>query len=102
MRQLEVSFPPMGIGSTGDIEDERVRQTILDIVDLIDRLHKYHIEVVNFNSVDEVTQASQPTPEEGRMYVWNDSNAASGQPTHYLVYNMGGTVVTFASQEVAP
>lgn len=47
-------------------------------------------------------QANQPTPNKGEIVLWQDTDAASGSPTHYIVWNHDGTVVTFASQETAP
>lgn len=54
---------------------------------------------VNKNSISFVSQNDAPTPAAGKMMVWKDADATAGQPTHYLVYNDGTSVVTFASQE---
>ncbi|MFP4086638.1 MAG: hypothetical protein ACLFUL_07580 [Desulfobacteraceae bacterium] len=58
--------------------------------------------VVNQNSVEYVSQDSRPTPSEGQMMVWEDSDAGAGEPTHYIVYTSrdGGTI-TFPSDEMA-
>ncbi len=58
-------------------------------------------KTINFNSIQHVSADAQPTPAENRMLIWNDTDAGAGQPTHYLVVNFGGSVVTFASKETA-
>lgn len=78
---------------------ERLLRAILRII----RREKVAVaEAVNFNSIQKVSQDAQPTPAEDRMMVWEDTDATSTNPTHYLVVNFGGTVVTFASEEVVP
>lgn len=57
---------------------------------------------INTNAFTFVSQAAQPTVPSGEVYVWEDSDAGSGQPTHYLVINHDGTTVTFASEETVP
>jgi len=57
--------------------------------------------VVNLNSIDYVAQDAKPTPRTGQLLVWKDTDAGAGNPTHYLVYNDGTGVVTFASEETA-
>jgi len=73
---------------------------------LIRRLQELYgdvVSVINQNQfIDYVAQDSQPTPEQGRLIVWKDTDATTGNPTHYLVYNDGGTVVTFKSDQLVP
>ncbi|MFB0522095.1 MAG: hypothetical protein ACETWD_11805 [Desulfatiglandales bacterium] len=73
---------------------------------LIKRLQELYGEVatvVNRNQyIEYVAQASQPTPAQGMLIVWKDTDAGTGTPTHYLVYNDGGTVVTFKSDQLVP
>lgn len=72
------------------------------LLDVLENLRLSLVNTINFNAVTEISQAAQPTPEIGAMMVWKDTDAISTQPTHYLVYNMEGTVVTFASVQVVP
>jgi len=57
--------------------------------------------VVNLNAIDFVAQDDQPEPRSGQLLVWKDTDAGTGDPTHYLVYNDGTDIVTFASEETA-
>lgn len=101
MRQIDEGFPHIDI-PLGGIEDfDSLREGLQSLLLLLRNMKADYTEVINYNAVTEITQAAQPTPEDSRMVVWKDSDAAGGQPTHYLVYNFGGTVVTFASQETA-
>ena len=62
-------------------------------------------QVVNYNVTYHrpryVAQDTKPTPKTGELLVWHNTAAASGAPTHYLLYNDNGNVVSFASQETA-
>lgn len=49
-----------------------------------------------------VAQTSQPTPNKGELVLWQNTGATSGDPTHYIVWNHSGTILTFASQETVP
>lgn len=72
---------------------------------IIERVRNILVEVINFNSVQEFDQNSVPTTTElvaGRMAIWKDADASSSNSTHFLVYNFGGTIVTFASVETVP
>ncbi len=72
---------------------------------IIERVRNVLTEAINFNSVQEFDQNGTPTTTQlvaGRMAIWKDADASSTNPTHFLVYNMGGTIVTFASVEVVP
>jgi hypothetical protein len=72
------------------------------LIRALQAMHEDIARVVNLNAVEFVSQAGQPTPSEGRLMVWKDSDAATGQPTHYLVYTTrDGATVTFASKETA-
>jgi hypothetical protein len=68
----------------------------------MERIHKETAEVVNFNEVTFVSQAAQPTVTAKRVVIWKDSDATSGNSTHYIVANDGTTTVTFASVELVP
>lgn len=99
-KELSTDFPSVGLQLSGVPRPlARLFEGVLRIV----RREKVSVaEVVNFNSVQKVSQDAQPTPAEDRMVVWEDTDATSTNPTHYIVVNFGGTVVTFASEEVVP
>lgn len=78
------------------LEQEDIIQSLIED---IRQLQKDIVEAVNHNSIKFVSQNGQPTVESGRMYVWEDADATSGQPTHYIVVNTGTDTVTFASEE---
>jgi len=47
-------------------------------------------------------QNSRPTPDKREIVLWKDSDAAAGDPTHYLVIkDPDDNVVTFSSEETA-
>lgn len=48
-----------------------------------------------------IEQNAKPTPEKGELVLWKDADASAGQPTHYLVINENGTIITFSSKETA-
>lgn len=99
MRKLSFQFPPIDLHSL-NIEDPEA--FVRRLSDTLEELRRYVAEVVNFNSADFVSQNAQPTVESGEMKIWKDTDATSGQPTHYIVYNDGTDTVTFASEEVVP
>lgn len=70
-----------------------------DVANAVERLHREMAEAVNANDVTLTSSATQPTPVSGQLLVWEDTGATPGQSTHYLVYNDGTSVVTFASVE---
>lgn len=80
---------------------EEVGQQLRDLLLLLDTFQQLVARVVNYNEVTYVSQNDPPTPLDGRLMVWKDADAGVGNPTHYLVYNDGGTVVTFGSEETA-
>jgi len=72
---------------------------------LMVRIHREMYEEIsttaNLNEKPEyVAQDDQPTPEKGKLIIWKDTDAGAGNPTHYLVYNDGGTVRTWGSDQV--
>lgn len=87
--------------STAGLPPE-MRSAVVTLTRVVERLRQVVVDVVNFNSVTEYNQAAQPTIPSGEFAIWKDSDATTGQPTHYLMYNMGGTTVTFASKELVP
>lgn len=99
MRQLDEGFPVVDIPIEGIEDFDSLKESLRSLLLVVRGLKADYTEAINYNAVTEVTQATRPTPETGRMLVWNDSDATAGQPTHYLVYNFAGTVVTFASEE---
>lgn len=74
---------------------------------LINKLNKLTtelIKVINKQSIKYFAQDSAPTTSQlsdGRMALWKDTDAGGGSPTHYLVMNDAGTIITFASEETA-
>ena len=75
-----------------------VDSLVKDLIELRDTMST----AINNNDVEYIAQATQPTPDDGTFMIWKDTDATVGNSTHYLVYNDGGTVVTFASVEVVP
>jgi hypothetical protein len=87
-----------------DLKSDDPQQGVDYLRDLVKTLQKALDEirrVVNVNAIAFKAQDDQPTPYRGQLIVWKDTDASSGSPTHYLVYNDGSDTVTFASEEVA-
>lgn len=92
MGHLKDGYPPI------TLEDPNLRR-------IIERLRNVLVEAINIHAIDEFDQNGVPTTTQliaGRTAVWKDADATSTNPTHYLVHNMGGTIITFASEEVVP
>jgi hypothetical protein len=90
------------IGSPLQRVDDEVAQAFLALFRVIETLRNDIVEVVNFNSIEVFDQNGIPTVESGRIALWKDADASSSNPTHYIVANVAGTTVTFASEEVVP
>ena len=96
-KKLTFSFPQM-FERTKSLP-ENVYTFLRNLIERIKEGNKRVAIVVNHNAVDMVSQAAQPTPEEGRIYFWVDSDAAAGQPKAYIVVRYSSTSYTFASEE---
>lgn len=96
MHKLSTTGPEVVLRAEG------VEEQVEELARIVEQLRREVVSVINANVPIEYDQNGQPTPEVGHLAVWKDADAASGQSTHYLVYNMDGTVVTFASVEVVP
>jgi len=101
MKTLSYTFPDIRLDKN-QIPDEQLFNALDNFVRSIETLRKTLVEAINFNSISFVSQASQPTPAAGEWILWKDSDAGSGQPTHYIVASDGTDTVTFASEELVP
>ncbi len=99
MKKLGETFPPLDLK---EITTNTFKSFTRNLVDVLEGLRLHIVDVVNFNSIDYISQAAKPTPSVGAMTIWKDSDATTGNPTHFIVYNDAGTVVTFASVELVP
>jgi hypothetical protein len=70
---------------------------------LVVALQDSYVQIANAVNLypEYLEQATQPTPAEGQLMVWKNTGATTGQATHKVVYNDGGTILTFNSEEVA-
>ena len=94
-------YPPVVV-NLEQVREPGVKVPFQQICNVIQALRDHFREVINFNRVGYVSQAAQPTPIDGAFTVWKDSDATTGNSTHFLVYNDAGTVITFASEETVP
>ena len=104
MRPLQANYPSLTFQKAlvpDEYESDKLYDAIQNLVTQLRRMQGNIASVVSFNAAKESTGITQPSPNEGELYIWNDTGATTGQPTHYLVYNMLGTTITFASEEVA-
>lgn len=101
MKQLATQSPFLGL-DTSRLSDQEAKVLLESLFEQLRRLRRDIVEVVNFNAVTVVSQDGQPSPSSGEMTLWKDTDATSGQPTHYLVMNDGSSTVTFASEETVP
>lgn len=100
MKQLSYAFPALRLQRTKSLTVEELIASLEELVATLKKLQKSTIEAINFNAITTLSQNGQPTPEEGQWILWHDADAAAGQPTHYIVTKMAGTVRTFRSVEV--
>lgn len=47
--------------------------------------------------VDYEASDSEPVPNDGHLLVWKDTGAGVGDPTHFILFNDGGTVIKWPS-----
>jgi len=84
---------------------KRLLDYVKKLIRYLNESYEALAQAVNYNAEHhtprQVAQDSRPTPEDGELIVWQDTDAGSGSPTHYLVVNHGGTIVTFAAEETA-
>jgi hypothetical protein len=83
---------------------KELQGTFRDLVRALEKMHRELVRVMNLNrtAITFISQNAQPTPLAGEVWLWEDADATSGNPTHYLVANDGVSVVTFASAELVP
>lgn len=105
MKSLQANYPVLTFQKAlipEEYDAAKVYDAIATLITQLRHMQGNIASIVSFNQVKESSGASQPTPQDGEMYIWEDTGATTGQSTHYLVYNLDGTTVTFASVEVAP
>lgn len=100
MRQIKEEAPPTDVplGTRADIGS--LFDSVRGIIRILKNLKADYTEAINYNAITEYTQGVKPIPANGRMIIWNNTNAIVGQPSHYLVYNFNGVILTFASEEL--
>ena len=101
MKKLPTQYPSLDLRVARDkVEIPDIYLVLRDIIDAFRKFRVTTSSVINFNCVEFVSQASAPTLENGELVLWKDSDATSGNPTHYLVMkDSNGDQVTFASEE---
>jgi len=94
--KLPSTFPTFAVRRRGFEE-------IITLVRAIEDFRNKVVEAVNYNNVVVYSQDAQPTGLlSGQVALWKDTDATSGQPTHYLMASDGTDIVTFASEETVP
>lgn len=102
MSNLQYNFPTFYRHEAGlDVAAKRAFQVFARS---IEKMYNVIVEAVNSkqNKFTYVSQNDQPTPDDGEIILWEDVDATSSNPTHYLVVRSGATTVTFASVETVP
>ena len=102
MKQLSYSFPAIRLQRTKALEPAQIVESLEELVATLKKLQISTVEAINFNAITTISQNGQPVPLEGQWILWHDADAGAGQPTHYIVVKMAGTVRTFRSVEVVP
>lgn len=89
-----------------EISDDALRKYIKMLIVSLQKMYSDLANAINYNENFSkpryYSQPSMPIPSEGELLVWKDSDASSGYSSHYLVYNDGGTIITFASEQKVP
>lgn len=80
--------------------DKDIRTALINILRIIDDLQVINGRAINFNEISYISQNAPPTPEEGQIIFWRDSDATGGNPKAYLITMQGGDIFTFRSVEV--
>lgn len=97
---LDPAVPPTSFPVT--TRDRGLITTFGAIRRILDHMKQHIYGVINNQEIAYISQNDQPTPGEGRWNIWKDADATSGNPSHYIVYNDGGTVVVWASTTLVP
>lgn len=101
MLTYPADFPSTNLPFRG-IKDEEMQASFRSLLSLIEQMRARLAIVLNNNTVQYVSQNDEPTLDDGRWTIWKDADAASGQPSHYLLYNDGGTTVKWTSSTLVP
>ena len=97
MKRISTTSPIIGIKLYGSPE-EQLANLARDLMALLQKLRLDIAEALNLRIV---SSDSQPAVLAGELILWHDTDAAGGQPTHYLVVqDDSGNTVTFASEQV--
>lgn len=86
-------------------EPKRLLNYFKKLIRYLNESYEALAEAVNYND-DHITpriieQDGKPTPDKAELVLWKDTDAPAGSPTHYLVMNHNGAIITFASEETA-
>lgn len=96
---LAQRFPAIAV-SIARVKDDATVAALRDLIRAVEKVRNYLAESIAHNQMQYVSQAAQPTPDEGEWFIWKDSDAAAGQPKAYIVTKQDGVVYTFKSVEV--
>lgn len=106
MRVEPTNNPPWFRDALMSRDPRELTDYVRKLITWLIRTYESIARAVNHNEVHitptAVQQTTRPTPGVGELVVWKNTAATTGQSTHYLVVNEGGTVVTFASVEKVP
>lgn len=98
-KSLTGGFPSL------DVRKPDIKAAFRELVRNLERMRNRINMVVSFNRVLYFSQNAEPTTtdiEAGQTAVWKDADAATGQPSHYIVYNDGGSIIAWKSDDLVP
>jgi hypothetical protein len=103
MKKLPINYPLIPLKEKEAEIGKAIYTSFVNIAEAIKAFRRTVVEVVNFNSISFVSQDAEPTVAAGKAILWEDSDATSGQPSHYIVFtDTTGTQVRFPSEQTIP
>jgi len=100
-RFLSIDFPKFFDTLLAGAEDPKTHKAFRNLSRELEKMQREVASVVNANqtAIKSVSQDSVPIVLENEIWLWKDTDADGGLPTHYLIVNDGTDTVTFASEE---
>ena len=101
MKQYPGDFPSTNVPFR-EAKDPAIQGAVRFVLSIIEQMRARISDVVNTNTITFVADNSQPTVPDGQAVLWRDADAASGQPSHYLIFQDGATTIKWAGDHLVP
>ena len=84
----------------GGIKDQEVLAAFRNIVRILEVMQQDIAMVINTNELVQISQATQPTPDEGEWFMWLNTSGTATEAKARIVTKQEGSVYSFKSAEV--